>query len=116
MSLIGRAAAAALVLSLVAAEASAATLVNPSSATRASERGVTVTRGAKPAPALTAAAAPAPRPACRAASAAVTTVWPGRRFRQQGFWSGDGLVTASMRAARRPYTQGFYADRIAAGL
>lgn len=107
MSLIGRAAAAAFILSLVAAEASAAT--------RTSERGVTVFRGAKPA-ALPADAAPAPRAACPEVKVAVTTVWPARAFRQQGFWSGDGLVTASMRAARRRTTQGFYADRIAAGL
>lgn len=115
MSHIGRASAAAFLLSLFAVEASAATLVKPSAATRASERGVTVIRGAKPA-ALAAEAPPAPRAACRQANAAVTTVWPPRRFRQQGFWSGDGLVTASMRAANRRTTQGFYADRIASGL
>ncbi len=116
MSHIGRASAAALLLSLIAVEASAATLVKPSSATRASERGVTVIRGARPEPPPLAAAAPAPRAACRPARASVTAVWPARRFRQQGFWSGDGLVTASMRAARRRTTQGFYADRIANGL
>jgi hypothetical protein len=111
-----RAAAAALILSLLAVEASAATLVKPSAATQASERGVTVIRGAKPAAPPAAATAPAPRAACVGAAASVTTVWPARRFRQQGFWSGDGLVTASMRAARQRTTQGFYADRIAAGL
>jgi hypothetical protein len=117
MSHIGRASAAALLLSFVAVEASAATLVKPSSATRASERGVTVVRGAKPqVSALAAAAAPAPRLACPEEKVSVTTVWPARRFRQQGFWSGDGLVTASMRAANRRATQGFYSDRIAAGL
>lgn len=115
MPVIARASAAALMLSLFAVEASAATLVNPGSSTRASERGVTVIRGAKPAP-LTAEAAPAPRLVCPPVRAIVTTVWPARRFRQQGFWSGDGLVTASMRAARQRTTYGFYADRIAAGL
>ena len=107
MSSIGRAAAAAAILCLAAAEASAAT--------RTSERGVTVYRGATPA-ALPVEAAPAPRAACPKVRVAVTAVWPARAFRQQGFWSGDGLVTASMRAARRRTTQGFYADRIAAGL
>lgn len=115
MSFAGRAAAAALIFSLAAAEASAATLVKPSAATRASERGVTVIRGAKPA-APAPEAAPAPRAACASVTASVTTVWPARRFRQQGFWSGDGLVTRSMRAANRRHTQGFYADRVAAGL
>ena len=115
MSHIGRAAAAALILSLIGADASAATLVKPGSATRSAERGVTVIRGAKPAE-IAAEAAPAPRAACLKADASVTTVWPARRFRQQGFWSGDGLTTASMRAARQRTTQGFYADRIAAGL
>jgi hypothetical protein len=114
MTLSLRASLAALILSLLAAEASAATLVKQGSASRASERGVTVIRGAKP-PALPLAAAPAPRAACPPATAVVATVWPARRFRQQGFWSGDGLVTASMRAARRPATHGFYADRMAAG-
>jgi hypothetical protein len=115
MSHIGRAAAAAFLFSIIAAEASAATLVKPGSATRTSERGVTVIRGGKPA-ALPAEAAPATRAACPEVKVAVSTVWPARAFRQQGFWSGDGLVTASMRAARRSTTQGFYADRIAAGL
>lgn len=115
MSLIARASAAALFTALFAAEASAATLVKAGSATRTSERGVTVIRGAKPI-APTAEAAPAPRISCPDVRAVVTTVWPARAFRQQGFWSGDGLVTASMRAARRRTTQGFYADRIAAGL
>ena len=115
MSYIGRAAAAALLLSLIGAEASAATLVKPGSATRTAERGVTVIRGAKPAE-IPAEAAPAPRPVCLNTKASVTTVWPARRLRQQGFWSGDGLVTASMRAANRRTTQGFYAGRIAAGL
>lgn len=115
MSFIGRAFAAALLMSIIAAEASAATLVKPGSATRASERGVTVIRGAKPAT-LAASPAPSPRAACSAVKASVTTVWPARAFRQQGFWSGDGLVTASMRAANRRTTHGFYADRIAAGL
>jgi hypothetical protein len=113
MSLIGRAFAAAILISMLAAEASAATLVKPGSATRASERGVTVIRGARPAPDL--AAPPAPRAPCPAARIAVTTVWPARAFRIQGFWSGDGLGAASMRAASRRYTQGYYADRIAAG-
>lgn len=112
---IRRFAAAAFFLFLFAAEASAATLVTPGSATRSSERGVTVIRGARPV-ALPAAAAPAPRAACPAVRAAVTWVWPARRLRQQGFWSGDGLVTASMRAANRRTTYGFYANRIAAGL
>jgi len=115
MSLIARATAAALFTALFAAEASAATLVKPGSATRTSERGVTVIRGAKPI-APKAEAAPAPRMACPEVRAAVTAVWPARAFRQQGFWSGDGLVTASMRSARQRTTLGFYADRIAAGL
>lgn len=115
MQMIARASAAALMLSLFAVEASAATLVKPGSATRVSERGVTVIRGANPS-ALVAPTAPVPRAACPAANVAATTVWPARAFRQQGFWSGDGLVTRSMRAANRRTTQGFYADRIAAGL
>lgn len=95
--------------------AEAATLVKPGSASVSTERGVTVIRGAKPA-ARPAEPAPAPRTACAEAKVSVTTVWPARRFRSQGFWSGDGLSTASMRAARRRTTQGFYADRMAAGL
>lgn len=107
--------AAVLALSCAAAGADAAALVKPGSASVATERGVTVIRGAKPAPALT-APAPAPHAVCPETTASVTTVWPARRFRQQWFWSGDGLTTASMRAARRRHTHGFYADRIAAGL
>ncbi|MDZ7629269.1 MAG: hypothetical protein U5J99_12795 [Parvularculaceae bacterium] len=107
MSLIGRA-TAALFFSLLCVEASAAT--------RTSERGVTVVRGATTEPARLAAPAPAARPACPEGKVSLTAVWPARRFRQQGFWSGDGLVTASMRAANRRTTYGFYADRLAAGL
>ncbi len=115
MSVIGRASAAALLFFLGAAEASAATLVKPGTAIRASERGITVVRGAKSV-ALAAETPATPRATCPEVKVSVTTVWPERRFRQQGFWSGDGLVTASMRAARQRTTQGFYADRIAAGL
>ncbi len=115
MSHFGRASVATLLISLIAAEASAATLVRPGAATRASERGVTVIRGAKPSP-LAAAAPIAPRKSCPQFSVSLTTVWPARAFRQQGFWSGDGLGSASMRAASRRYSHGFYADRAAAGL
>lgn len=116
MSRIGRVSAAALALSLGAFGAEAATLVKPGSASVASERGVTVIRGAAPAPRAAASPPPAARIACPAPPVSVTAVWPARRFRQQGFWSGDGLSTRSMRAASRRYTHGFYADRIAAGL
>lgn len=114
MSLFGRV-AAALALSAIAADASAATLIKPGSASSASERGVTVIRGAKPA-VVPAAPAPAPRMLCPQTRAIVSAVWPARTLRQQGFLSGDGLATASMRAARRRTTGGFYADRVNAGL
>ncbi len=105
---IGQVSIAALLFAVMITEASAAT--------RTSERGVSVVRGAKPALVDAAEMAPMPRAACQLTNIAITTVWPARRFRQQGFWSGDGLVNASMRAASRRHTQGFYADRLAAGL
>ncbi|MFN0024543.1 MAG: hypothetical protein ACKVS5_11680 [Parvularculaceae bacterium] len=99
----------------IAALVCAAMIAEAAAADRTSERGVTVVRGAKIALLDAAVTAPAPRAACRITTVAVTTIWPARRFRQQGFWSGDGLATASMRAANRRTTYGFYADRVAAG-
>jgi hypothetical protein len=99
--------------SLAAPAADAASLLHPSATARKAEKGVSVWRG----PALKEAPAPivaAPAPCVSRTIITYANALPERRLRVQGFWSGDGL-TAGMRLARRPLTQGFYADRIAAG-
>lgn len=107
--------AAIAALSLTAAPAQAAKLVQPSGVAKSAEKGVTVWRGK----AHVEVAAPAPKasPASCASRIVVlhANALPERRLRTQGFWSGDGL-TPGMRLTRRPLSQGFYADRIAAGL
>jgi hypothetical protein len=100
---------------LFALPADAARLVRPSAAANTTEKGVSVWRG--PAPSHREAQA---KPAIDARCVSKTVVvyanaLPERRLRVQGFWSGDGL-TAGMRMTRRPLTQGFYADRLTAGL
>lgn len=102
-------------LSLSTTPAGAARLVHPSGVAKAAEKGVTVWRGKTrievAAPTLKAAS-----PACASKTVVVfANALPERRLRTQGFWSGDGL-TPGMRMTRRPLTQGFFADRIAAGL
>lgn len=101
--------------SLVAPSAEAARLVHPSAAVKTAEKGVSVWRGPplseREAPDNPAIAAP-----CLLKTVVVTAkTFPERRLRVEGFWSGDGL-TPGMRMTRRPLTQGFYADRLAAGL
>jgi hypothetical protein len=107
--------AAVAALSLMAAPAEAARLVHPSGVAKSAEKGVTVWRGK----ARIDAAPPtlkATPPTCASKTVVVfANALPERRLRTQGFWSGDGL-TPGMRLTRRPMTQGFYADRIAAGL
>ena len=102
-------------LMLIAVPAEASRLVHPSAAAKTVEKGVSVWRG----PALkpqTAAAKPATAAPCVTKKIIVhANALPERRLRVQGFWSGDGL-TPGMRLSRRPLTQGFYADRRAAGL
>ena len=102
-------------LSLSTTPAGAARLVHPSGAAKTAEKGVTVWRGKT----METVAPPALKSApARCASKTVVfygNALPERRQRSQGFWSGDGL-TPGMRLTRRPLTQGFYADRIAAGL
>lgn len=100
---------------LIALPADAARLVRPSAAAKTTERGVSVWRGPAPAqreaPAKLATALP-----CVSKTVVVyANALPERRLRVQSFWSGDGL-TPGMRMTRRPLTQGFYADRISAGL
>lgn len=107
--------AAALALILSTGPASAARLVHPTGVVKSTEKGVNVWRGKE----RMAVEAPAPKAAPAPCVSKTVIVYanalPERRLRTQGFWSGDGL-TPAMRLARRPLTQGFYADRIAAGL
>lgn len=100
---------------LIALPAEAARLVHPSAAAKTVEKGVSVWRG--PAPKQQAAPAkPATAATCVTKKIIVhANALPERRLRVQGFWSGDGL-TPGMKLARRPLTQGFYADRRATGL
>jgi hypothetical protein len=101
---------------LIASPAQAARLVHPSAAAKSAEKGVSIWRGA----AKARIAAPAIKPAAATPCVAKIIVihadaFAERRLRTQGFWSGDGL-TPGMRSTRRAATQGFYADRMAAGL
>lgn len=76
----------------------------------ARERGVTVWRGPE---AAAAPAVPAERPACADRIVVVTAIWPPRTLRIHGSWSGANLSFDR----RLPLTtQGFFADRMAAGL
>ncbi len=93
----------------------AALLAVQAEAASARENGVNVWRGAAPAgePSLKGTV---DTPPCIETTVVIyASGSPERRLRTQGFWSGDGL-TAGMRRSRRPLTQGFYADRMAAGL
>jgi hypothetical protein len=109
--------AATLIAVVVAgsAPAEAARLYHPSKVTKATERGVTVwRRAAEPAPAQTMER----RVEMRRIAVRMTSCgchWPERALRTQGFWSGDGLSLGG-RCARRPISQGFYADRMAMGM
>ena len=109
-----RIALALIAFSLVSSPAAAARLAHPSAVVKTSEKGVTVWRGKT----METVAPPALKSApARCASKTVVfygNALPERRQRSQGFWSGDGL-TPGMRMTRRPLTQGFYADRMAAG-
>lgn len=90
--------------------AQAARLVHPAAAARTVEKGVAVWRAAavKPAP----APAMKPAPVCATTKISVAmTGWPQRRLQTRGFTSGDAF-----NSAYTVTTQGFYADRIAAGL
>jgi hypothetical protein len=78
-------------------------------ASRNVEKGVAVWRGAKPAPTPAPIAGGTPRIETKVV-VAFQTAWPSRGLRIQGFYHGDGLA-AGGRLARRPYTQGFFADR-----
>jgi hypothetical protein len=97
--------------------AEAAVLHHPSKTVRTVEKGVAVWRGAKsmPAPSLKGGAPQAPkdRPTC---SLTLTSVWPDRPVRVHGFYSGEATQTRATRLASRKATQGFFADRIAAGM
>lgn len=111
-----RIALALLAAGMMAVPAEAASLVHPSATVKTAEKGVAVWRG--PAPAMK-VAAPTLKGAAAAPCVQKTVVvyanaLPERRLRTQGFWSGDGL-TPAMRLSRRAPTQGFYADRMAAG-
>lgn len=79
-------------------------------AVKTSEKGVTIWRGEAqeiPAPPSLKSAAP-----CAKVTVAVRYgYYPVRRLRTHGFWSGEDYV-----AAYQATTQGFYADRMAAGL
>ncbi len=99
--------------------ANAATLQFKSKAVQTTESGVTVWRGAKRAPQTptlkgeTLAAKPCVK---QSVEISFTTAWPDRRLRVHGFYSGKATLTPAMKLARRRVTQGFYADRIAAGM
>lgn len=95
---------------LVSLPAQAARLAHPTAAARTVENRVTVWRGA----AVKTAQAPARKqaPACTTTKITVAiTGWPQRRLRTRGFTSGDAF-----KSAYTVTTQGFYADRMAAGL
>lgn len=111
-----RFALALIAASLLAAPAEAASLVRKSAVAMTTESGVTVWRGA-PGPN---AAAPSLKPAATPRCISKTVVvYAGnsraRGLRTHGFWSGD-FRTPVTGYLRRESTQGFYADRMAAGL
>ena len=89
-------------------------MASPADAAGVREKGVTVWRGAAPAtvqpPSLKGEAG---GPCAHQTIILVESSWPARRLRTHGFWSGDRPNWET----RLPLTtQGFYADRIAAGL
>lgn len=96
-------------LGLLSPPAGAAGLANPGAVARTSEKGVTVWRGKaaeNPAPPSLKSTAP-----CAKVSVAVNFAFdPPRRLRTHGFWSSEDYA-----AAYQTTTQGFYADRMAAG-
>jgi hypothetical protein len=105
-----RIAFALIAFSLISAPAEAATLIHPSAVAKTTEHGVAVWRGKAPekfAPPKMKPAAP-----CSKVSVAVRFAgYPARALRTHGFWSGEDYA-----AAYQATTQGFYADRMAAGL
>lgn len=110
-----RIALALIAVSLLAAPAEAASLVRKSAVAKTSENGVTVWRGA-PSPKAAAPSLKAAAPRCISKTAVVYADHsPARRLRTHGFWSGD-FRTPVTGYPRREATQGFYADRMAAGL
>ncbi len=104
-----RIAFALIAFTMVSAPAEAARLIHPSAVAKTTEHGVAVWRGKAPekiAPPSLKPAAP-----CAKVSVAVTFAgYPARRLRTHGFWSGENYA-----AAYQATTQGFYADRMAAG-
>jgi len=101
-------------ITLITPTANAANLVKSSKVTRSIEKGVTVYRGS---------AAPINTEIALAGRETSKTIirekiiiqrnfgWPARHIRVQGFTNGRGAGTSP----RRRVTNGFYADRIAAG-
>ena len=93
---------AVLALSLLGSPAGAAV--------KTSEKGVTVWRGkAEETPATPSLKSAAP--CAKVAVAVHYRYYPARHLRTHGFWSGEDDA-----AAYQATTQGFYADRMAAGL
>ncbi|MEK7264639.1 MAG: hypothetical protein AAB227_00945 [Pseudomonadota bacterium] len=104
-----RFALAFMVFSLLSSPAGAARLAHPSAVVKTSEKGVAVWRGKAAEP----LAPPSLKPAARCAKISVIVTIAGdppRRLRTHGFWSGENYA-----AAYQATTQGFYADRMAAG-
>lgn len=104
-----RIAFALIAFALMAAPAEAASLIHPSAAAKSAEKGVTVWRGK----ARQEIAPPSIKPPASCAKVSVAVKFAGyrpRRLRTRGFSSGENYV-----AAYQATTQGFYADRMAAG-
>jgi hypothetical protein len=94
----------------------AAAPAEAASTTNAVEKGVNVWRGppTKAAPAGPSLKGAGP-PCIEKTLIIVRAGYPERRLGTHGFWSGDGLDSGLI-ALTQATTQGFYADRIAAGL
>ncbi|MEZ5896333.1 MAG: hypothetical protein R3C40_02065 [Parvularculaceae bacterium] len=110
--------AAGAAMASTVATAQAATPQFKSKAAQTVESGVTVWRGARPAPdtpALKGEKLAATPCATQTVEISFTTAWPDRHLRVHGFYSGKATQTPAMKLAQRRATQGFYADRIAAG-
>jgi len=96
--------------SMLSPPASAARLFHASGVAKTQEKGVTVWRG-KAGEHLSPPTLKAAAPACASVSIAVSVARDApRRLRTHGFWSGENYA-----AAYQATTQGFYADRMAAG-
>lgn len=104
-----RIALALIIFGLMSAPAGAASLIHPSAVAKSAEKGVTVWRGK----ARQEIAPPSMKPSAPCAKVSVSVKfagYPARRRRTHGFWSGENYA-----AAYQATTQGFYADRMAAG-